>query len=594
MSRETTSRAAAGTPELADIERLQPLRRAEWLLVHALRTGEIARVGLRRPVMPSADITVRGELLGLLARGRLGGRALPHGVQLVGAWIEGRVDLRDAQVPEALWFYRCVFDATPRLEGARIGASLSFSDCLLPGLRAQGCSVAEDLVLNSGCTVRTEVRLAHATIGRDLNCEGLRLRSGDRSEAPARQRLAADGARIAGNVILAGGFEADGDVRMVGARIAGDLRADTARMAGRLDHEGLRSDALNLDQVRVAGRVRLDRGFSAAGPVRLAGARIEGDLDCTGADFDAYGEADFSGHAALRLDRATVSGALVLARLRNPLTAASLLGARVGTLLDDASSWGERLVLDGFAYARFAEGAPVSASFRLGWLAQQQPAHLDADFRPAPWRQLIAVLHGMGRSHDARRVAIERESLLRRIGRIGEGTTPLVRAALRAGHALFGALAGYGHRPARLLGAGVALWLACAALYGAAAQQAVIAPTDGAVYAGARYAACRVAPVGEAVNWTRCPALAGEYPSFSALAYSLDVLVPLVDLQQQTRWAAREPVDAFGKATSTAGAWWVAVSAVAWLEALCGWIACLLWVGALGGWFDRDGAARAD
>lgn len=593
MSHATPSPATADTPERADIERLQPLRRAEWLLLHALRSGEIARVGLRRPVMPSADITVRGELLGLLARGRLGARTLPHGVQLVGAWIEGRVDLRDAQVPEGLWFYRCVFDATPRLEGARIGASLSFSDCLLPGLRAQGCSVAEDLVLNSGCTVRTEVRLAHATIGRDLNCEGLRLRSSERSEAPARQRLAADGARIHGDVILAGGFVADGDVRLVGARIAGDLRADNARMAGRLDGEGLRSDALNLDRVRVAGRVRLDRGFSAAGPVRLAGARIEGDLDCTDADFDAYGEAGFSGHAALRLDRATVCGALVLARLRNPLTAASLLGARVGSLLDDASSWGERLALDGFAYARFAEGAPVHAAFRLNWLAQQEPSHLNADFRPGPWRQLIAVLHRMGRVHDARRVAIERESLLRRIGRIGDGATPVVRAVLRAGHALFGMLAGYGHRPARLLAAGVALWLGCAALYGAAAQQSVIAPSDSAVHAGSRFTACRAAPIGEAVNWTGCPELAGEYPAFSALTYSLDVLVPLVDLQQQNRWVAREPVDAFGKATSTSAAWPMAVHALVWLEALFGWVAALLWVAALGGWFDRDRTARA-
>ena len=206
----------------------------------------------------------------------------------------------------------------PASKRAIIG-SVSFPDCLLAGLRAEACNFAGGLSLNSGCTVRTEVRLARATIGKDLNCERLRLRSSDRSISLPRRRLMADGAHIAGDAILAGGFEADGDVRLVGVRIAGDLQVQDARLTGSVDSEGVRGDALNLDRMRVAGRVSFDKGFSAAGTVRLKRARIDGDLDCNGAAFDVFGDMSLGGCASLLLDCAKVGGSLVLTRYQRPL-----------------------------------------------------------------------------------------------------------------------------------------------------------------------------------------------------------------------------------------------------------------------------------
>ena len=357
------------------------------MLLRAYRSGEIAKVGLRRPLVPSARTTIRGAFVSFLARGGDGASADDKRIEVVGAWLEGRIDLRDATVRGSLWFYRCVFDASPRLDGAHIGGSVSFSDCLLAGLRAEACTFAGGLALNSGCTVRSEVHLARATIGNDLDCERLRLRSSERSTSLPRRRLMADGAHIAGDAILAGGFESDGDVRLVGVRVDGDIRAQGARLTGSIDSEGQRGNALNLDQVRVAGRVCLDRGFSAAGTVRLRRARIDGDLDCNAAAFDVFGDTSFNGNApALLLDRAKVGGSLVLTRLKRPLTGVSLAGAQVDALHDDPTTWGAHITLDGFRYARFAERAPKSARFRLSWLAKQEPAHLNADFRPQPWR----------------------------------------------------------------------------------------------------------------------------------------------------------------------------------------------------------------
>jgi hypothetical protein len=583
-------------PLLADFE---PLRRAERILLHAFRTGEIAKAGFRRPLVPSADFTIRGAFVSFLARGGDSRRGEGRSLQLLGAWIEGRIDLRDAVVPESLWFYRCVLDATPRFDGARIGGSVSFPDCLLPGLRAEACAFAEDLVLNSGCTVRSEVRLAGATIGGDLNCERMRLRSSERSTSPSRRRLVAHGARIGGDVILDGGFEADGDVELVGARIAGNLRAGNARLSGNIDSDGMRGDALNLDRVRVAGRVSLGDGFSAAGLVRLTRARIDGDLDCSGAAFDVFGDVAWGGCATLLLDRSKVGGTLMLARLKHPLLGASFIGARVGALVDDVSTWGERLALDGFAYARFAAGAPTDARFRLAWLARQEPAHLRKDFRPGPWRQLIAVLRRTGHNHEARVVAVQRESHLRRIGRVGAGAPRALRWLPRLGHWLFGLLVGYGYRPLRLVAVMAMIWLACAAMYQAAAERGVMAPTNPAIFNDPRYARCRadaVAPrmarngVPAAGNWTRCADLPVEYPAFRPYAYSLDLLLPLVDLQQEHAWAAAslaaDPVP--GDEARTIDLWRIATRTLSWFEILFGWAASLTLAAALTGLFDRD------
>jgi hypothetical protein len=558
------SRPRHVSADAAALQALHPLRRAEEIVLLALREGDVARVGLRRPLVPTADNTLRGAFVACLARGGSGDLQAGRSLQIMGAWIEGRVDLHDEAVAESLWFYRCVFDSTPRVDGARIHGSLSFSDCLLPGLRAEDCEVAEDLSLNAGTTVRTEVRLARARIGRHLDCERASLRSAERAEAPWRRRLTADGARIGGNVMISGGFEAHGEVSLVRSRVGGDVRATGARLSARLEASGVRGDALNLERAQVGGQVRLDDGFCASGTVSLTGTRIDGDLRCTGAEFDLFGEAAYAGTPALRLDGARIGGTLALAGLKHPLAAASLAGTRAAVLHDDAGSWGERLVLDGFRYGRLAAGTPADAALRVQWLAQQDPAHLDEDFRPGPWRELIAALRRSGHEHAASEVAMARERHLSRVGRVGLGASPAARGLTRLAHDGLGLLAGYGYRPARVLGVMTAVWVACGALYVAATQ------------AGA------LATVGAA----GVPA-----PAVRPFMLSLDLLLPIVDLQQGNHFAA---VGSGAFDAQDASLWRWAARSAAWFEVVFGWVALFVFLGALAGLFDRDRHQRND
>ncbi len=565
----------ATAPALPTLRHFEPLWPAELIVLRAAAAGAIARLSFKRPDTGSDATRVRGEFLGFLARGHaVGARIRGRRLQVVGAWIEGRLDLTCAHLPMSLWLYRCAFSSAPLFDGARVAGNLSFPGCSLPGLHAEACRIDGELALNARCQVNGDLLLNQASLGRDLNCDQMRLGGAEQGTHRLAGRFNADGARIVGDVLLSGGFEAVGEVRFIGAHIGGDLRAAGAHLTADLDTSGARGAALNLDRLRVGGSVRLDAGFSAAGQVRLQQARIEGDLDCSRAAFDSVGDVSWGyKSAALHLDRARIGGALILRQLQDPLQGASLADARVGALFDDASTWGVHHVLDGFTYRRFAPGAPTDSASRLGWLGHQAEAHLREEFRPDPWQRLIGVLRRTGHEQSAREVAIGRERHLRAAGRIGLGAPRALRGLARFGHDVFGLVAGYGHRPLRLLVAATAVWLVCAGVYGTAAQFGNLAPSAALALADPRLALCP----------PECPDLPATLPAFQPLVYSLDVLVPLVDLQQTRHW---KPVR--NATNGDTAPWGNALVALNWLEALCGWAIGLTLFASLSGLTERD------
>ena len=546
---------APAHPHPITLQDFEPLLLAELIVLRAAAEGSIAKVGYQRPRTATPDVRLRAEFLAFLAHGGGEGAPVAGGrLQVLGACIVGRLDLSHTRVPVSLWLYRCVFGAAPLLDGAHFTGSLSFPDSALPGLQADACRIDGELAFNSGCSLHGELRLSRAVIGRDLNCERMHQRMSTKFANTLPCRLVADGAQIGGDVILSGGVDAVGELRFQSARIRGDLRASTARLVAEVDAQGVRGAALNLDRARIGGSVLLDAGFSAAGQVRLQRVRIGGDLDATGADFDVVGDAGWGDSAAVLLDRAQIGGALILRDLLRPLEGASLVDAHAGMLLDDAQTWGTHHALDGFTYTRFGPGTPTDATMRLGWLATQRSGSPGDDFRPEPWRRVIKVLRRMGRDRSAGDVAIGRERHLRRSGLIGLSAPRAMRWLPRLGHAVFGAFTGYGQRPLRLLATMAVLWLACAGVYWAAGENGLLTPIE------------RATPTRTALR---------------PLAYSLDVMLPLIDLRQQRRWA---PALRDNQLASPAGA----VLVLSWFEALCGWLATVTLLGMATGLTDRD------
>lgn len=631
---------------LSDFE---PLLIAERTLLQACRIGEIAVISEQRPEQATEENTVRAGFLRFLLLGCDHNTPLhEQGVRLKGAWVEGELNMENTATVSAINCSACTFNkplmlrrstlliglfligsevpgiqgdglvttggvflrddfkatGEVRLLGAQISGNLECRKAQFDGkvgdaLSADGAVIKGDVFLNNGFQATGTVRLLGAQIGGDLDCDkGLF----DGKEGNA---LSADGAVINGSVFLRDGFQAAGTVRLLSAQINGNLECG----AGLFD--GKEGNALFADGAVIKRSVFLRNRFKAAGTVRLLGAQIGGDLDCNKGQFDDKGD------DALCADGMRVTGGFFFRNLASPVNRVSLASASVGVLADDADAWGSDVVLDDFTYGSIGGGAPTNAAARLAWLDKQLPAMsgqsgAGTDFRPQPWKHLQKVLREMGHAEDARQVAIALEDRLRHADLIGQSPPHwwqwwkrCYRVLTRGFHYGFRLLTGYGYRPMRLMVWMLLVWLGCAGFYWFAAlpPNDAFAPSNPLVFHNEAYKACvpgtreanaefaklpKDDPVAGAGNWYLCETLREEYTGFSPLAYSLDVILPLVDLQQQKDWGPMIP-------TPQAHPWDEfrergikhLTRLVLWFETLFGWVASLLLVAIVSGLTKR-------
>jgi hypothetical protein len=253
--------------------------------------------------------------------------------------------------------------------------------------------------------------------------------------------------------------------------------------------------------------------------VILTDAYIKGHLAFVGAVLNN------SSGIALHLHHAQI-GTLLLHPTARP-GAINLTYAQLGVLDDDPATWPDRLQLRGCTYDALSERTPVSAGQRLGWLRRDPNG-----YAPQPYEQLAAVYRRAGRDEDARQVAIGKQRARRR-------TLP---APGKAWSLLLDVLVNYGYRP----------WLAGLWLVGL-------------VRAGwwvfdLAYPARLIASKPT-----------GERPTFHAGLYTLDLLLPIGDLNYQGAWVPQG---------------WARWCWLAWI--LAGWVFTIAVLAALSGILRRD------
>ncbi|GAA4586939.1 hypothetical protein BJY16_008070 [Actinoplanes octamycinicus] len=385
-------------------------------------------------------------------------------------------------------------------------------------LRLVGAVVTGPLSL-SYAEVPASISLRDSVLQERPDLYGLRVR-----------RLTLAGSEMPGLVL--GMAQIDGGVRLNGAVLTGELSLAGAQIGGALVMDGARLTgapvALNGTELRVAGNVLARAGFQAGGELRLDGAEINGSLRLNGATLqnpgrwaiygsglrvgavlDLSGGARIAGSIRLRnavvgtvvsLSRATMTDAgpraLDLRRLEAgelilrpaaPLPGRVDLGyARIGLLRDDPETWPAELDLNGFAYE--AIDGPLPVAERLDWLGRDV-----GGFRPLTYRRLAALYRAADRDDEARTVLLAGERR-RRSG--------LPRAGVIWGW-LQDVTVGYGYRPGR-----AAAWLAGLLAVGTLVFDAV--PPRAAE--------------------------APKAPEFHAPAFAADLLLPVIDLGQQSAY----------------------------------------------------------
>jgi len=232
--------------------------------------------------------------------------------------------------------------------------------------------------------------------------------------------------------------------------------------------------------------MRCSEGFTATGEVSLGGAHIGGQVSFIDAALTN------PGGRALVLDDITARSVL-LAPAAPSDTTISLTDAHVGMLVDTEAMWPKALHLDGFTYDALRAHPEVDAKARLRWL-ELHPG----GYTPHPYEQLIAAYRRVGHDQAARTVAIAKQRRRR---------TELNWPS-RLWNTLLAWTVGYGYRTWQAL-----LWLAALLL-------------TGWVIFAAAYPA----------HMTSAKSPSESTPSFQPAIYSLDTLLPVVDLRQQDYW----------------------------------------------------------
>jgi hypothetical protein len=418
-----------------------------------------------------------------------------------------------------------------RLLGADIGGTLDCTSAVFenPG----GVAFSADRIKSKGTVFLNmkkttgDVRLIGADIGGTLDCIGAVF------ENPGGVAFSADGIKVKGTVFL-NMKKAIGEVRLIGADIGGDLDCTGAV----LENPG--GVAFSADGIKSKGNVLL-KVKKVIGEVRLLSAEIYGNLECKGAVFENLGG------DALSCENAQIKGALFLNDVNDIKGTLDLMHAKAGVLVDDEAGWPEKgkLEIDGFEYGGLPGAkTPKTAMKRLEWIRRQP----DRPFKPRPYEQLAKVFREMGHDADAKAVLIAKHEDKRRFGDLD--FWPRWRSWL------LGFSLKHGYYPWRVVGFMCAIVYIGIVLFSMAYNGGIMLPSRERVYMDAAY-----------TNRDDFLAKHKEYPSFSAIIYSLDTFLPVVDLHQENYWLPSRDVP-YGRYFR----WYL------WFQIASGWVSTTLLV----------------
>ncbi|MEL6806731.1 MAG: hypothetical protein AAFO97_03035 [Pseudomonadota bacterium] len=616
----------------AEVLELEP-NEAELDLIEKCQAGEQCIRGFDVPKEPSDTSTIRADILRYLLLGGCENCVVnERGVWLIGGYISGTLNLGFATVHGATRLQNCYFE-TQLLSEQTSFKLVDLSGSTLNGWLAQGAKIEGNVFLEH-ITASVTIHLSGTTIGGQLSCVGAKLTAKeghalsahsakieggvfldnitasatiDLNSAAITGQLACEGAHIttqkpyalvAVNVQITGGvflhprvhtekdkietpFHATGELRFNGATLGGVYGEDITLEAT------TSNTTLSLGGTTINGSVRLS-GCTSTGEMMLAGSKISGRLICEKVQFQNTQGHAFNGKA-MRVDRA-----FIWKKLSEEGTGAvSLNGAHVEELDDDPENWpeGHDLHLDGFTYTRItAKVATVPA--RMDWL--KLGSDFGGDFRPQPYSQYAKFLRAVGHDSDARSVLEQGEALARadqRRRRMDPNETQglndlqwkLNTAWVWLDRTVFDPafkrVIGYGHAPFRALQALMVLILLCFIPSFVAYHKGQFAPNSAVILESSSWNQPSIQEADNpAAAWSDKTGKGRDWESFSAGAYAVDVVIPIINFGQTDAWAP----------STTRGAWGYYLWWARWVFTVLGWLVTALGAAAITGIIRRE------
>jgi hypothetical protein len=584
-----------GAQAIEDVLSLADVRPVERRLWSAFGRGELVDLRIGDPHIDdprNADEwddsrRVRAEVLRALLLGAVE-RAPGHvaGVRLMGALIEGTIDLQHCDIDCVVEIAACHFDSVLRMNESRVH-TIDLSGCVLPTFIADSAQINGNLIL-TGCRAQSisltlvsvtgflavngghldskekegirldganvaggveliklvchgEVTLKGAHIGR-LALNGAQLVN------PDGKALSADYITVEGPVFCEDNFVAKGQLSFVEANIKSQFGLNGAHLVNK-GKVALRADGLHLDGAMFAGE-----DFRAEGGIRMLGAHVTGQLSFNGAHLMN------AGNIALAADRITVDGSLFCQNNFRAEGGVRLIGAQIAYQLGfrtailnnsdaialNCSGLGATsLWLDGCQ----ASGEVDLTSAQVNVLVDDPNSLLDLRLDGFVYSDLqpYAQAHGSaGRLHWLEHAESEYRpqpyeqlaTYYRRLGNDREARTVLVakqrrrRTTLGRPGAAFGialdVIVGYGYRPARAFAWLIAL-LVGGGIYFAVNQPPPLDPTEHPHFQPILYVAGQVIPlvnIGQSSVWN--PSGASQWIAFILVIFGWILITAVV------------------------------------------------------------------
>jgi hypothetical protein len=270
-------------------------------LLRAIRTGSLVAFGTWdlpewTPELPSrpalANVTlVAADLRKALLAARASGEVDPNGIHVMGALIEGILDLKNAELSCPVQFTGCRFTDPLLLSGLKVPL-LNLRDCHLHGyIDCTSADISEltlrDVEIEGTRSIGSwnESIAANFVKSRYLALSRVRTKGtiylqyahviGPLYVSASLSGKDNEGNSLRADVIEAGGalfleIEAQGSVRLGGAKVANQFSMKGARLKG----TGPLGNSLVANGIVVGQDLFLDDGFSAAGPIWLRSADI--------------------------------------------------------------------------------------------------------------------------------------------------------------------------------------------------------------------------------------------------------------------------------------------------------------------------------
>jgi hypothetical protein len=333
-------------------------------------------------------------------------------------------------------------------------------------------------------------------LGGEFSCPEINTSAFPPAGPSLRRALQAESANIGGSVMLRfllkddntrKPFVADGAVYLLNTTVGGNVECQGCAF---LNENG---DAFVLAGAHIAGDLILGPGFHAHGRLNLSGLKI--DRNCVMFKFV---------EAAKNITSLDIRFANVVTIYHDPDSWPKAGGLLLNGLVYKNVSLGGGVSLDGLVYKNGFVGPPIYGNWRkfLEWLRLQptEPRALQ------PYEQLAKVLKSSGYESEATEVLIAKQDDLRRYGNLGQWA--------RVWKSLLGFSIRHGYKPHRAL-YGMLLFLVL-----------------GTVFFQMGYWGHAITP-SNTVVYDRKPM---NYPRFQAFIYSLDTLLPIIDLKQKDYW----------------------------------------------------------